>query len=189
MKKSLFSILYTLDKNIWGEQINPNKYLATATLLCCALIGILYGGGNYLAGMFDMDINITLTSSLASVVVLIGYNIAESIMAANTAKIAVLRSLMMTVFMILGFIAGLVGSVILLAILTIIIGLYFILLVIKIALGGSAGSSGGGSKKIILDDGTVLTNKQSDLIGFGATYTGSDGYSYRTDDGKNFRRV
>ena len=79
-----------------------------------------------------MDINITLTSSLASVVVLIGYNIAESIIAANTAKIAVLRSLMMTVFMILGFIAGLVGSVILLAILTIIIGLYFILLVIKI---------------------------------------------------------
>ena len=188
MKKSLFSILYTLDKNIWDEQINPNKYFATVTLLCCTLIGILWGSSNYLAEMFDWDIKITLTSSLASVIVLTGYNIAESIIAAETAKIATLRSLMMTGFMILGFVAGLVGSVILLVILTIIIGFYFIILVIKIALGGSAGGSGGGSGKIILNDGTVLTNKQSDLIGFGSSYTGNDGHKYRTDDGKNFRR-
>lgn len=188
MKKNLFSILYTLDKNIWDEQINPNKYLSTVTLLCCALIGILWGGSNYLAGMFDWDIKITLTTSLASVVFLIGYNIAESIIAAETAKIAALRSLMMTGIMILGFVAGLVGSVILLAILTIIIGIYLIIFVIKIALGGSAGGSGGGRRKIILDDGTELTNKQSDLIGFGSSYTGNDGHHYHTDDGENFRR-
>lgn len=188
MKKSLFSILYTLDKNIWGEQINPNKYLATVTLLCCAVIGILWGSSNYLADMFNWDINITLTVSIASVIVLIGYNIAESIIAAETAKIAALRSLMMTGFMILGFIAGLIGSVILLVILTIVIGIYFIILVLRVVLGGSAGGSGGSRKKIILDDGTELTNKQSDLIGFGSSYTGNDGHHYHTDDGENFHR-
>ena len=185
MKKSLFSVLYTLDKKIWGEQINPNKYFATATLLCCTLFGVLWGGSSYMAGVFDLNINITLTASLASVIVLIGYNIVESIIAAETTKVAALRSLMMTGLMVLGFVAGVAGSVILLAILTIVIGIYFIYLVVKIALGGS---SGGGGKKIILDDGTELTNKQSDLIGFGESYTGNDGHQYHTDDGVNFRR-
>ena len=97
--------------------------------------------------MFDWDINVTLTVSLASVIVLNGYNIAESIIAAETTKIAVSRSLMMTGIMILGFITDVIGSVILLAILTIIIGIYFIIFVLKVALGGSAGGSSGVRKK------------------------------------------
>lgn len=188
MKKSLFTILHTLDENIWGEHINSNKYLATITLLFCTLFGVILGGGNYLGDLFDWNINISTTASIASVIVLIGYNIAESIIAADSAKIAALRALMMCGIMILGFVAGLVGSVILLAILTIIIGIYFIILVLKVALGGSVGGGGGGRKKIILDDGTELTNKQSDLLGGGASYTGNDGHHYHTDDGQTFRQ-
>ena len=185
MKKSLFSILHTLDKNIWGEHINSNKYLATLTLLFCALFGVILGGGYYLGDLFDWDINISTTASIASVIVMIGYNIAESIIAADSAKIAALRALMMCGIMILGFVAGLVGSVILLIILTIIIGIYIIILVLKLALFGEDG----GREKIILEDGTVLTNKQSDLmLGGGASYTGNDGYHYHTDDGRTFRR-
>ena len=135
-------IQHTLDKNIWGERINPNKYFATICLLCCALSGILWGGSNYLAGMFDWDIDITLTISLAAVIIFIGYNIAESIIATDSAKIAVLRSLMMIGIMILGFIAGALGSVILLLILTIIIAIYFLLTVIRVALSGGSNGSG-----------------------------------------------
>jgi hypothetical protein len=185
MKKSLFTILHTLDKNIWGEHINSNKYLATITLLFCTLFGVILGGGNYLGDLFDWNINISTTASIASVIVLIGYNIAESIIAADSAKIAALRALMMCGIMILGFVAGLVGSVILLIILTIIIGIYIIILVLKLALFGEDG----GREKIILEDGTELTNKQSDLmLGGGASYTGNDGYHYHTDDGRTFRR-
>ena len=183
MKKNLFTILHILDKNIWGEQINSNKYLATISLLHCTLNGILWGGSNYLAGMFDWNIDITLTISLASVVTLIGYNIAESIIATDSAKIAALRALMMTGLMILGFIAGALGSVILLAILTIFIAIYLCLLLIRMALSGGTGGSGGGSKTIILDNGTELTHESSDLIGGGKSYQGNDGKTYRTDDG------
>lgn len=184
MKKGLFSILYRLDKNIWGEHINPNKYLATVTMLCCALAGIMWGGSNFLNGMFDWNINISLTSSIAVVIALVGYNIAESIIATDSAKIAALRALMMTGFMILGFVAGLIGSVILLIILTIIVGIYAIIVALKVALGG--GSSGG--KRIILDNGTELRNEQSDLLGFGKSYTGDDGKNYHTDDGHTFHQ-
>ncbi len=185
MKKSLFTILHTLDKNIWGEHINSNKYLATITLLFCTLFGVILGGGFYLGDLFDWNINISTTASIASVIVMIGYNIAESIIAADSAKIAALRALMMCGIMILGFVAGLVGSVILLIILTIIIGIYIIILVLKLALFGEDG----GREKIILEDGTELTNKQSDLmLGGGASYTGNDGYHYHTDDGRTFRR-
>lgn len=185
MKKNIFTILYRLDKNVYGEQINPNKYLSTATLLCCILSGVLFGGSGFLGDMFDWNINIPLTTTLAVVICLIGLNIAESIIAAESAKVAALRSLMMAGILALGFVGGLVGSVIVLGILTIIIAIYLFIIVLRIALGG--GGSGGG-RRIVLDDGTELKNKESDLFGGGASYKGNDGKRYHTDDGQTFHQ-
>ena len=180
MKKDIFTILYRLDKKIYGEQISPNKYMATATLMCSTLFGVLLGGSSFLGGMFNWEIHTSLSASLVAVIYLVGYNIAESIIAADSAKVATLRSLMITGILALGFVLGIVGSVIVLAILTIIIVFYIFLTVIF-------GEKRGGSK-IILNDGTVLSNKKSDLLGTGASYDGNDGKRYHTDDGHTFRQ-
>lgn len=179
MKKDIFTILYRLDKKIYGEQISPNKYLATVTLICSMLFGVLLGGSSFLGGMFNWEIHTSLSASLVAVIYLVGYNIAESIIAADTAKVAILRSLMITGILALGFVLGIVGSVIVLAILTIIIVFYIFLAVVFGEKGGS---------KIILNDGTVLSNKKSDILGTGASYDGNDGKRYHTDDGQTFRQ-
>lgn len=180
MKKGLLSLLYSLDKRIWGDQINPNKYMSTGTLLICILLGILWGGSSFLNGMFDLDINIYISATLAIVSILTGYNIAESIIATNSAKIATMRSLMMAGFMILGVILGVIGSVILLAILTIIICIYLIFIIL------TGSTYGGGQKKWKLDNGDVVTEEKGM---FGEKYyTGSSGQNYETDnDGESFR--
>ena len=187
MKKGIFSILSDLDNRIWGDQVNSNKYLATCTMLTCILFGVIYGGGTYIGDFFDLRFNLPFSAILGGIVVLMGLNIAESIVATDVPKIAFWRSLMMSGFMILGFVAGIVGSVILLAILTIIVGVYFLLMFVKMALGIDSGSRGG-KKKIILDDGTVLTDESKDMLGFGASYKGSDGQKYHTDDGTHFTK-
>ena len=84
----------------------------------------------------------------------------------------------MTALMILGFVAGVIGSVILLAILTVVIGVYLLILFIRLLL---AGVSSGGRKSWRLDNGDVVT-EQKGLMGE-SYYTGSSGKSYDTNDG------
>lgn len=163
---------------MYGEQINPNKYMATATLVCCTFFGVLLGGSSFLDSMFNWGIHPSFSASLATVICLVGYNIAESIIVADSAKVAILRSLMTTGILSLGFVAGIVGSVIVLAILIVIIVLYLFL---KVAFGGKG-------SRITLNDGTVLSGKKSDLLGGGASYKGNDGKRYHTDDGQTFRQ-
>lgn len=178
MKTGLFTILYSMDKSIWGDRVNPNKYLSTISLLFCMLIGIIWGGSRYIESLFDWNIEVSLTASLAMVCVLIGYNIAESIIATDSAKIALLRTLMMLVIMVLGFVAGLIGSVILLAILTLVIVIYLFITFIQLLLNGGPND---GKRRWKLDNGDVVT-EQKGLMGE-SYYTGSSGKSYDTNDG------
>lgn len=178
MKTGLFTILYSMDKSIWGDRVNPNKYLSTLSLLFCMLIGIIWGGSRYIESLFDWNIEVSLTASLAMVCVLIGYNIAESIIATDSAKIALLRTLMMLVIMVLGFVAGLIGSVILLAILTLVIAIYLFITFIQLLLNGGPND---GKRRWKLDNGDVVT-EQKGLMGE-SYYRGSSGKDYDTNNG------
>lgn len=165
MKKILFAI-YNLEKSIWGEEINPNKYLATATILFATCLGAYLAGGEYLNDLLNWYINTpTLTASLSMLTVLIGYNVTESIIATSTAKVAVLRALMMTGFVILAFIVGAVASFIILLIITIIVVVFLVITFIKILLNEMTGTKMNG-KKFILSDGTIIKKRtpSGDLI-------------------------
>ena len=165
MKKILFAI-YNLEKSIWGEEINPNKYLATATILFATCLGAYLAGGEDLNDVLNWHINTpTLTASLSMLTVLIGYNVTESIIATSTAKVAVLRALMMTGFVILAFIVGAVASFIILLIITIIVVVFLVITFIKILLNEMTGTKMNG-KKFILSDGTIIKKRtpSGDLI-------------------------
>lgn len=182
--KNLLSFIYLLDKSFWDEKINSNRYFATISLLYCALLGALLGGFNYLNGMFEWEIGtrLSLTICLGNVIIVTGLNIAESIMAAENVRTAILRSLLMIVFMPVGFVLGYIASIIVLIVITIILGIFIIVMMIKFMLGGSSSSG----NRIKLDDGTTLT-KTDGLFG-SSDYIGDDGKRYSSDDGRTFHQ-
>ncbi len=182
--KNLLSFIYLLDKSFWDEKINTNRYFATISLLYCALLGALLGGINYLNGMlFDIEIGtFTLTVCFGNVIMVTGLNIAESIIAAENARTAILRSLLMIVFMPVGFVLGYIASVIVLVVITIILGIFIIVMMIKFMLGGS--NSGG--NRIELDNGVTLKESKG-MLGE-SYYQGDDGKSYSSDDGRTFHQ-
>ena len=177
MKKILFAI-YNLEKSIWGEEINPNKYLATATILFATCLGAYLAGGEYLNDLLNWHINTpTLTASLSMLTVLIGYNVTESIIATESPKVATWRALMMSGLVIAGFVVGIVVSVVILFVITAIITIFFLLTVLKVMLG--VGDSD--NRKFKLDNGDEVT-EYSGLFG-DKTYVGTLGKTYSTDDG------
>lgn len=180
-------IIHAIDKSIWGDKMNSNRYFASITLLFCTILGAVLGGYSYLDSMIDLNINISFASCLCGLVTLVGLNIAESIMAATDADTAVLRSLLVSLLLVVGFGLGVLSSVIMLVIITIILGIYLLIVFISMLLGGTP-STGGRGKKVILEDGTVLTNGQSDLLGGGVSYRGDDGNTYHSNDGENFEQ-
>lgn len=188
MKKisNIFSLLYYLEKNIWGDKINPNKYLATSTILVCSLVGIFMGGGEYLSSMFDLDFRISLPIALAVITCMLGINIAESIIASKSAKTAIWRALFMIGMIGLAVAVSVVASVIVLLIITVVIAGYLILVIISGGLSGLVNSGGSGS--IRLDDGTELKSEKG-LMGEKYYRSTTTGDKYETNDGgRTFRK-
>lgn len=176
-----------IDRKIGGDKMKTNRYFASMTLFLCAIIGGAVGSCTYLNNLFDADINISLTHCLGCVVMLIGLNIAESIMATDDVKDMVVRSAVICLLLAVGFGIGLLASFVILIIVTLVLGIWFLGTLFGMLLGGTP-STGGRGKKVILEDGTVLTNEQSDLLGGGVSYRGDDGNTYHSDDGEHFEQ-
>ena len=177
--KNRLSYIYNIEKKIWGEQTNPNRYLATFIILLAAIMGAFLGGSEFLNEMFNWDIkSLTLTASIGMLIFLIAYNVAESIIATETANVATLRSLILSGFVILAFVIGVVASVIILLAVTIFVAIYIIITAIQIALGNGVGSKG---KRWKLDNGDQVREEKG-LLGE-SYYKGSSGKSYDTNDG------
>lgn len=182
----ILSFFNVIERNIWGDKIDTNPYLATLSILFIALMGACNGGSEYINDLIETNIYTPpVTATLGFLILLFGFNLTESIIATDSAKIATLRALMLLFIHPVAYVLGYVLSVIMLVIITIIVAIALFIMLIKAMLGG--GVSGGG-KKIVLDDGTVLRNGQSDLLGGGASFDGDDGSRYHTDDGQTFRK-
>ena len=155
--KALINWFWTWEKSIWKEKIEANRYFATLSVLFAALVGACVVGGN------------TLLLYVWSL------KLAESIMAAEGAAVAVLRALLVTVCLAAAYGIGYLGSIVIL----VLIALYVSLTVLGAVLSsiGESPEKGGG---YVLEDGTRV-KKRTGLFGE-ASYTSSDGSSYDTDD-------
>ena len=85
----------------------------------------------------------------------------------------------MSTFVILGFIVGVIASVVVLFIITAIIVIFIFIISLEVLLGGSSGDG----RKFRLDNGDVVTEHQG-FLGE-KTYTGVSGKTYSTNDGGN----
>ncbi len=180
--KNKLNLLVSLDERLWGGQVESNKYFATLSMLLAALLGIVLGGGQMIASMFDADMDISMASMVALLIVVVCLNIGESIMVSATPKIAFSRSLLVTAIIVGALVLGFVGSIIV----VILIVLYLLLMILLGVLGAKSGSRGfsgsGGSSDdssgegIELGSGRRIEGRSSFD---GETFFGNNGETYR----------
>ncbi len=173
--KALINWFWTWEKSIWKEKIEANRYFATLSVLFAALVGACVVGGNTLHSWFGWELQSSALAVSGLLLYVWSLNLAESIMAAEGAAVAVLRALLVTVCLAAAYGIGYLGSIVIL----VLIALYVSLTVLGAVLSsiGESPEKGGG---YVLEDGTRV-KKRTGLFGE-ASYTSSDGSSYDTDD-------
>lgn len=188
MKKFLSKIIFI--DNIWGDKVSANNWLLPLSILIVALKGVILGvcivfnTTNNTFGLEDYvptTNNAILIATCSSLIILWGYNLAESIIASKTPLVALGRSVLTLVTIVAVFVLSCVASVVVLVIITL------LLLALLILVVASKGLLGEGGKKFVLDNGDEVT-KNDGLFGDGNYYsTTGSGKVYRSSDERTFR--
>lgn len=171
--KELMTWFWAWEKSIWKEKIEANRYFATLSVTFAALVGACVGGGNTLHSWFDWELHSSALAVSGVLLVVGSLNLAESILAAESAAVAVLRALLVTACLAAAYGIGYLGSIVILVLIAIYIGFTL--------LGAVFSAAEGSTKEYKLEDGTRV-KKRTGLFG-DASYSGSDGRNYDTDDG------
>ena len=174
--KNTITLLYRMDKKLWGDKIESNPYFASLSALFLAILGGLYAINCIVDGYVDDDIYEIVFPSVCGIWIL---NIGESIFATTDVKTPVLRSLLLLLIFPLSFILG--GVIVVVAILVVVLCL--VLLLLSAALSNSSSSK----KRYKLDDGTEV-ERHSDLLGGTSTYTEKGGSRTFHDVGNGYVR-
>lgn len=175
--KDKLTLLYRMDKRLWGSKIESNPYFASLSALFLAI----YGGIFAIQSIADSD---TLNElSLAEIIFpILGIwilNIGESIFATTDVKTPVLRSLLLLLIFPLSFILGVVVVVVVI----LVVVLWLVLQIISAVFNSNSGSK----KTYKLDDGTEV-ERHSDLLGGTSTYTEKGGSRTFHDVGNGYVR-
>lgn len=173
--KFLSNILF-IDK-IWGDKVSANNWLLPLSVLAAALTGVVFGGGM----IFQSVSNTTLIGVGGSLIMIWGYNLAESIIASSTPLVAFGRSVLTLVTIVAVFVLSCVASVVVLVIIALLLVAFIMLFF------ASKGLSGGGGKTFTLDNGDEVT-KNDGLFGDDRYYsTTGSGKAYTSSDESTFR--
>lgn len=173
--KFLSNILF-IDK-IWGEKVSANNWLLPLSVLAAALTGVVFGGGM----IFQSVSNTTLIGVGGSLIMIWGYNLAESIIASSTPLVAFGRSVLTLVTIVAVFVLSCVASVVVLVVIALLLVAFIMLFF------ASKGLSGGGGKTFTLDNGDEVT-KNDGLFGDDRYYsTTGSGKAYTSSDESTFR--
>lgn len=175
--------MYALDKSMWGEGIEPNRYFATLSLMLTALSGALCGGGNTLDSWFDMGTAINMAATGGALILVWGLNVAESIMAADKIHVAVLRPLVMLLFMAICFAV----SYLLAVIVIVIIMIWLIITLLSGAISGALSSKGSSSSSWSSGGQDEDTYKITDEHGYERTLKHEGLNTYRDDKGDRWK--
>jgi len=104
------TFMHTADKAFWHEKMNTNRYFATVSVLFALLAGIVSNGMGICYWLVEFflkwGIYPSLLAGVGMVFILIVLNVCESIIGAKDAISGLLRSLWVTVIIILVFILG-----------------------------------------------------------------------------------
>lgn len=142
--------LLNIDK-IWGDRICANRFLLPLSVIYAALSGVLMGGSSVFNSWFNADLYVDLPATCGSLILVWAYSLAESIIAARVWWVAVCRVLLSLVALVLAFLLGYWVSIIVLAIVMIVLVLWFLSFMLM-ASGKGGSVSGGDSSESSTDD-------------------------------------
>ena len=124
--RDYITFFYALEKVIWGNKVETNKYLATLSILFVALVGAWHTDVSILKTLLGWDSPISVSHALTLMAYLWIMNIMESVIACKDLATAVLRSLLILpalgIAYFLGHVLGTVAVVIVFIILLVILG-------------------------------------------------------------------
>lgn len=129
------TFFYRLEKKLWKDETDANRYFATLSILVAAIAGALLGGKSVLEDYFRWISNVSILGFLGASIILYGMNIAESIIATTSAKIATLRSLLILVCMACAYVVGVIASVVIMIIVAIIAFILFLMFMLTLLFG------------------------------------------------------
>lgn len=179
--KKILMWFHNMETKLWGDNINSNKWFATICIAMAGLTGAILATIVALGVIHGNSSQLLISKGIYFVCLLAILNIAESIFAADTPKIALYRSALVTfaigIMAVVGFAAAMVVYIV--------IGLWLILTFISV-LSGNIFNNKKKPKEYILDDGTHV--KESSGILGEKHYTGDDGRSYDKVDSNTFSR-
>lgn len=176
--KDKITFFYAIEEKLWNERVNANKYLATLSILCVALLGAWHTAGSFLASSLNWHVEMSVFHAIMLVAYLWVLNAAESVLACDNMKTAVLRSLLMLVSIALAYNAGVVFGTIVIIIVCIILFALFCIFMLQMLVGdkGLLGKWGEGEAR---EDG-LFGRKMK-----GKFYLGSDGRKKFREHGSN----
>lgn len=183
--KDRFTLFHALEREIWGEKINANPYFATISIFAAALAGALFGGGRLFYEWFDWDVAVGNVAAAAFVVVVWGYDVAESIVASESWKAVLGRSALLLPVLVLAFVIGAIVSVVVIVVVVVVLALWFMALFAEQALKSSGDrssvrSSGSGPDQVGYDE----TGSACKLEETGGGYARDDyGRRWKNDGG------
>lgn len=186
MKKSfpikIVTFFHSIEKNIWGEDINANPCFATISILVATLIAAITTGGNIINSWFDTDLQCSWYITMTILLFIMVLNVLESILAAENAKVATLRSLLVIACMLGGALVGALTSVVIAIILAIAAVVLFLYLLSGAVSGGLSGGSKKGDVELRSYDIIDVMMGQDKLSGTmssdGLTFDGNNGKTY-----------
>lgn len=172
--------VYALDRRIWGGKVEANRYFATLSVLSALVMGACMGGGTVFREWFGWDTAPDAAAMGAALLLVWGWNLAESIVASKTGWIALSRSLLLWLILALAFAFGVVASVVVLFL----VAAWVVLTFIGYALSGSGGRSRGGSGGSSSDDDPSIETSSGRRVS--GTFAGDD---FHGNDGQTYKRT
>ncbi len=135
--KKILTWFNSIDRMIFGDDLELNEYFSTLSILFAALCGAVWGGSDFL------DASVDGFGACAFIITLAALNVGESIMASSQAGIVIGRSFIVILAVTLATAAGYILSVVALAILALTAALFVLSIALKLMFGASLFGSGG----------------------------------------------
>lgn len=110
------TFFHAIEKSIWKENVNANKYLATLSILFVALTAACYTAGSSAVPLLQWNLDLIIPNAVMLAAFLWVLNTAESVFACKDILTACLRSLLLLAAMALAFGAGILLGIIAIAI-------------------------------------------------------------------------
>jgi hypothetical protein len=184
--KKIFSI-YTftffrlIEEKIWGNRINSNVCFASISILIATLAGALNTGSYIINDWFYTDLECSWYMTIMTLLFIMLFNIMESIFAAEDAKVATLRSLLVVGSMLLGTAVGAITSVVVAIILAIAATIFFFSLLFRALTGSLRGEKAQLESNDLIEFMTGSGKVSGNLSQDGQTFYADNGKTYERD--------